>query len=66
LTGSAIPRFSVARLENGWFWCSDAAWDLRGTEALIGPFESRDEAVKDAWETLGIKDGRIEDDASDI
>jgi hypothetical protein len=29
---------------------------MRGADALIGPFESRDEAVRDAWETLGIKE----------
>jgi hypothetical protein len=53
----AIPHFSVIQRESGWFWCSDPAWDMRGAEALIGPFESRGEAVRDAWEALGIKDG---------
>jgi hypothetical protein len=53
-----IPLFSVVQREDGWHWCSDASWEMRGTDALIGPFWSRDEAVKDAWKTLGIKDGK--------
>ena len=57
LSRPIIPFFSAVHLENGWFWCSDAAWQLRGKDALIGPFASRDEAVKDAWETLGIREG---------
>jgi hypothetical protein len=51
-----IQLFSVTLNENGWFWCSDAAWEVRGADSLIGPFASRDEAVRDAWETLGIKE----------
>jgi hypothetical protein len=34
----------------GWFRCVDIARD----DGLIDPFECRDEAVKDARETLGI------------
>jgi hypothetical protein len=56
LTIPILPFFSVVLRENGWFWCSDDAWEMRGADALIGPFESRDEAVRDAWETLGIKE----------
>ena len=51
-----IASFSIVQRENGWFWCSDASWEGRGAEALIGPFSSRDEAVADAWEALGIKE----------
>jgi hypothetical protein len=51
---SAYPNFSIVQLEDSWFWCSDAAWETRGTEALIGPFASREEAEQDANEALGI------------
>jgi hypothetical protein len=51
---SAYPNFSIVQREDGWFWCSDAAWETRGTDALIGPFASRDEAEQDANEALGI------------
>jgi hypothetical protein len=57
LPRSGFPRFSVAQLEGGWFWCTDASWEVGGRDALIGPFESRDDAVKDAWQTLGLKEG---------
>jgi hypothetical protein len=35
---------------NGWFW----RLDIQRDDGLIGPFETEDEAVKDARETLGI------------
>jgi hypothetical protein len=40
LERAAIPRFSVVQREEGWFWCSDASWEMSGTHALIGPFEA--------------------------
>jgi hypothetical protein len=57
LPRTGFPRFSVAQMESGWFWCTDASWEMRGADGLIGPFESRDDAVKDAWEALGMKEG---------
>jgi hypothetical protein len=54
LTKLESTSFSVVQREDGWFWCSDAAWETRGTEALIGPFASREEAEQDANEALGI------------
>jgi hypothetical protein len=47
--------FSVLKLEGGWFWASHAIQEIKGEEALIGPFPSQDEAEKDARETLAIK-----------
>jgi hypothetical protein len=57
LARAGFPRFSIAQMESGWFWCTDASWEMRGPDALIGPYESRDEALKYAWEALGIKEG---------
>jgi hypothetical protein len=37
----------------GWFWRVELARD----DGLIGPFETKAEAIKDARETLGIKTG---------
>jgi hypothetical protein len=48
--------FTIVERAGGWFWCSDAAWDTRGADALIGPFPLRAEAEKDAREALGMKD----------
>jgi hypothetical protein len=42
--------FRLIRLEGDWFW----RLDINNDEGLIGPFVSRDEAEKDARETLGI------------
>jgi hypothetical protein len=42
------PNFSVMKLENGWFWTSRAVQDVHGTETMIGPFPSQEEAEKDA------------------
>lgn len=51
----ASPTFSVLKLESGWFWASHAMQEIKGEEALIGPFPSQDEAEKDARETLALK-----------
>jgi hypothetical protein len=56
LTKLGSASFSVVQREDGWFWCSDAVWEMRGAEALIGPFTSRDEAEQDANEVLGVVD----------
>jgi hypothetical protein len=56
LSRPVITSFNIVQRENAWFWCSDVSWEVRGAEALIGPFLSRDEAVADAWEALGIKE----------
>jgi hypothetical protein len=37
----------------GWFWRVDLARD----DGLIGPFETKAEAIRDARETLGIRQG---------
>jgi hypothetical protein len=55
VTKTQRPSFRVMQQtlpdkSTGWFWLLDIARD----DGLIGPFESRDEAVKDARETLGI------------
>jgi hypothetical protein len=55
LTKLGSESFSIVQRENEWFWCSDAAWETRGAEALIGPFASREEAEQDANEALGLK-----------
>lgn len=56
MSNAAYPNFTVVQREDGWFWCSDAVWEIRGAELLIGPFTSRDEAEQDAGDTLGLKD----------
>jgi hypothetical protein len=56
VTNAEYPNFSIVQREDGWFWCSDAVWETRGVEALIGPFTSRDEAEQDANEALGLGD----------
>jgi hypothetical protein len=47
------PRrvFQLIQLGGDWYW----RLDIRNDDGLIGPFMSRDEAEKDARETLGIK-----------
>jgi hypothetical protein len=49
------PRrvFLLIQLSGDWYWRLDIMRD----DGLIGPFVSRDEAEKDAKETLGIKEG---------
>jgi hypothetical protein len=49
------PRrvFRLIQLSDDWYWRLDIMRD----DGLIGPFVSRDEAEKDAKETLGIRDG---------
>jgi hypothetical protein len=58
LPRTGFPRFSVIERIDGWFWCSDAAWEMQGADALIGPFQGRDDAVRDAWEALGIREAQ--------
>jgi hypothetical protein len=50
------PRrvFRLIQLSEDWYWRLDIMRD----DGLIGPFVSRDEAEKDAKETLGIRGGR--------
>jgi hypothetical protein len=53
-TMDALSRvFRLIQLQGDWFW----RLDINNDDGLIGPFISRDEAEKDARETLGIKDG---------
>jgi hypothetical protein len=49
------PRrvFRLIQLSDDWYWRLDIMRD----DGLIGPFGSRDEAEKDARETLGITEG---------
>jgi hypothetical protein len=49
------PRrvFKLIQLNGDWFW----RLDINNDDGLIGPFMSRDEAEKDARETLGIREG---------
>jgi hypothetical protein len=49
------PRrvFELIRLSAGRYW----RLDIRNDDGLIGPFTSKDEAEKDARETLGLRDG---------
>jgi hypothetical protein len=49
---AARPVFSVVPLNGDWYW----RLDIKRDDGLIGPFSSREEAEKDAKETLGIKD----------
>jgi hypothetical protein len=45
--------FKLIQLKGDWFW----RLDINNDDGLIGPFMSRDEAEKDAKETLGIMQG---------
>ena len=45
--------FTLIQLRGDWFW----RLDINNDDGLIGPFMSRDEAEKDARETLGIQEG---------
>jgi hypothetical protein len=45
--------YKVIQLKGDWFW----RLGINNDDGLIGPFLTRDEAEKDAKETLGIKDG---------
>jgi hypothetical protein len=52
------PSFRVVHqilpdLSTGSFWRVELARD----DGLIGPFETKGEAIRDARETLGIRDG---------
>jgi hypothetical protein len=49
------PRrvFKLIQLSDHWYW----RLDIKQDDGLIGPFVSRDEAEKDAKETLGINEG---------
>ena len=49
--------FRLTQMEGDWYWYLDVMND----DSLIGPFASRDEAIKDARETLGIKQEQGED-----
>jgi hypothetical protein len=48
--------FMLIQLDGDWYW----RLDIKNDDGMIGPFLSRDEAEKDAKETLGIKDGEVE------
>jgi hypothetical protein len=52
------PRrvFQLIQLGGDWYW----RLDIRNDDGLIGPFSSRDEAAKDAKETLGISEGDVD------
>jgi hypothetical protein len=45
--------FRLIQLGGDWYW----RLDIKNDDGLMGPFSSREEAEKDAKETLGIKDG---------
>jgi hypothetical protein len=49
-----VPAGSLVLIQrvDGWFWMLDIP-----TDGPIGPFETKEEAVKDARETLGLKEG---------
>jgi hypothetical protein len=53
------PRrvFHLIQLDGDWYW----RLDIKNDDGLIGPFLSRDEAEKDAKETLGIPRARLTD-----
>ena len=48
------PRrvFKLTYIEGDWYW----RLDIMNDDGLIGPFLSRDDAEKDARETLGIRE----------
>ena len=50
------PRrvFKLAYVEGDWYW----RLDIMNDDGLIGPFLSRDDAEKDARDTLGITERR--------
>jgi hypothetical protein len=50
------PRrvFKLTYIEGDWYW----RLDIMNDDGLIGPFRSRDDAEKDARETLGITERR--------
>jgi hypothetical protein len=48
--------FMLIQLDGDWYW----RLDIKNDDGMIGPFLSRDEAEKDAKETLGIRDGEVE------
>jgi hypothetical protein len=50
------PRrvFKLTYIEGDWYW----RLDIMNDDGLIGPFLSRDDAEKDARETLGIREPR--------
>jgi hypothetical protein len=52
------PRrvFRIIQLGGDWYW----RLDIMNDDGLIGPFMSRDEAEKDAQETLGITEGEVD------
>jgi hypothetical protein len=52
------PRrvFQLIQLGGDWYW----RLDIMNDDGLIGPFSSRDEAEKDARETLGITEGEVD------
>jgi hypothetical protein len=45
--------FKLIQLSGDWFW----RLDINNDDGLIGPFMFKDEAEKDARETLGIVEG---------
>jgi hypothetical protein len=49
------PRrvFKLTYIEGDWYW----GLDIMNDNGLIGPFLSRDDAGKDAKETLGFRNG---------
>jgi hypothetical protein len=49
------PRrvFQLIHLDGDWYW----RLDIKNDDGLIGPFMSREDAQKDARETLGIAEG---------
>jgi hypothetical protein len=52
-TADAHGDVKLTQMEGDWYWYLDVMND----DNLIGPFASRDEAIKDARETLGITEG---------
>jgi hypothetical protein len=58
MTNAKRPNFQVIAQTlpdrgQGWFWRLEFARN----EGLIGPFETKAEAIRDARETLGMKEG---------
>jgi hypothetical protein len=48
------PRvFKLTQMQDCWYW----RLEINRDDGLIGPFETKEEAIKDACETLGLKEG---------
>jgi hypothetical protein len=46
--------FKLTQMQDCWYW----GLEINRDDGLIGPFETEEEAIKDARETLGINEGK--------